>query len=109
MPAEPTEMDWKKETYVWQRRNEDMCAYVSTMMDETSIAEASVVPISWLEGQFAKLKAQGHETIRIAASSDGRIYIEGMEDEANNVRGYPGDPTMDPPGWNNDWPKIALP
>jgi len=105
----PTEMDWRKEAFVTQRRTEDKCAYFSTLREETGLTKASVVPLSWLEEQIPKLKAQGQETIRIAATADGAIYIESWEEDAGKVRGFTGDPTMDPPGWNNDWPIIAVP
>ena len=109
MPETPTENDWRKEAFVTQRRTEDQCAFVETMMAETQLTKASVVHLSWLEEQIPKLKAQGQETIRIAADANGVIYIESWEEDASKVRGYTGDPTMDPPGWNNDWPEISLP
>jgi hypothetical protein len=107
-PEAPMEMDWRKEAFVTQRRTEEKCAFVETLKAETGLTEASVVHLSWLEEQIPKLKAQGQETIRIAAFN-GVIYIESWEEDAGKVRGFTGDPTTDPPGWNNDWPKIAVP
>ena len=114
MPEAPTEMNPRKEAYVWQRRTEDKCAHVSTMMAETGITKASVVPISWLKAQFEKIAAlqPDVETVWIAADANGSIYIESWEEDASPFRDYPeesGGASMDPPGWNNDWPEINLP
>jgi hypothetical protein len=113
MPEAPTEMDWRKEAFVTQRRTEEMCAQAEIMKAETGITHAAVVNLSWLEAQIPKLKAQGQETIRIAAvlneENQPVVYIESWEEDAGKIRGYTGDPTMDPPGWNNDWPIITVP
>lgn len=108
MGQTPTENDWTKAEFVWQRRQETKCKYVQKLIDEVRITKASVVPISWLRAELDKCVEVGHETIRIAAAPDGTIFIEGQADVADFDEAPPG-ATGDPPGWNNDWPEINLP
>jgi hypothetical protein len=46
--------------------------------------------------------------MRFAVDSAGELHIEGYADAAD-IDGSTDAAGIDPPAWNNDWPKIGLP
>ena len=100
--------NWKRTMYVSERRSEKKGIDVQVLMNERRVEEAAVVPVGWLFEQLVKCLNNGQETIRIAAGANGAIYIETFMD-AEDIDGYTGTQGIDPPGWNDDWPRINLP
>jgi hypothetical protein len=86
------------------------CIYVTKLMEKMKPDKVTawVVDKKWLSDQLANWPAD-IETIRFAVDKHDELHIEAWYADAAEIEGCPPGIEDDPPGWNNDWPKVDLP